>query len=438
MGLTAFFIIILMLLLNSLFAAYEVALLSVSSGRLRLLANEKKLGAQAALAMKNRMEASLAVVQIGITLAGAIAAATGGSGAEERIAPRLEQAMGLSPGWASALAIALIALPLSAVTIVLGELVPKTLAMRSNEWFCLKLSPLMRSLALVVYPAVVAFEWSTKLLVKAFERNMPEGIGSGYELGLAELRAQAYALRSARVIGREQERIILGVIALSNTKVSDILVPLPDIVMLYADAPLTEHLITVHLEGYTRFPVTETPGDAQRIIGYINLKELLFLAKTHPDNSSLRRIVRPLIELAPSLTISQAFSRMMSEHVHLAAVRGEDRAVCGIITLEDILEEVVGDIQDEFDRLPRHVVHSAQHWVVGGGATLARLREALERPGLGADADATTTLADWMAAQTSKKLKGGDVIAVEGLKILVRKMRRQKVLEALVSFDHAE
>jgi putative hemolysin len=293
----------------------------------------------------------------------------------------------------------------------------------------------MRAFALIVYPAVIAFERSTKVLVKALERGMPSEAGPGYEMGLAELRAQAHALRTSRVIGMDQERIIMGVSALTKTKVADILVPPEDVVMLHADAPLTDHLIVVHLEGYTRFPVTEKPGDVQGIIGYVNLKELLFLAKTHPDNPSLRGIMRPLVELAPDLTISQAFSRMMSEHVHLAMVRDEERTIRGIITLEDILEEIVGDIQDEFDRLPRNIVHTGQHWIVGGGATLAQLRGALERPELSPNTPGTTALADWLTTQTSEKLKSGNVLIVEGLRILVRKMRRQKALEVLISIE---
>jgi putative hemolysin len=434
-GLIEIAIIAAMLLLNSLFAAYELALASVSLGRLRLLVDRKKMGAAAALAMKNRMEASFAVVQIGITLVGAIAAATGGSGAEKRIAPRLELVFGLSSGWAEVLAIALVVLPLSAVTIMLGELVPKSLAIRNSEWFCLRLSPFMRAFALVVYPAVVAFEQSTRFFVRWFERGLPEEAGPSYELGLAELRAQAHALRAKRVIGLDQERIIMGASALTKTRVSDILVPAEDIVMLYADGPLTEHLVTVHLDGYTRFPVTEMRGDVQGIIGYLNLKELLLVAKTHPADPSIRQIVRPLVEVSPASTISQAFGRMMSEHVHLALVRDEEGTVRGMITLEDILEEIVGDIQDEFDRFPKTVVHAGQHWIVGGGATLGQLRRAMRRPEWAAGVPETTALADWLTTQVANELKGGDALVIEGTKILVRKMRRKKVFEALMTAD---
>ena len=112
----------------------------------------------------------------------------------------------------------MIVLPLSAVTIVVGELVPKSVAIRNNEWVCLRLSPVMRAFALVVYPAMVFFEWVTKLLVRAFERNVTTGGGGQYEIGLAELRAQTQTLRTSRIIGAEQERIILGASTLAASR----------------------------------------------------------------------------------------------------------------------------------------------------------------------------------------------------------------------------
>jgi putative hemolysin len=430
-------IIVGMVLVNSLFAAFELSLATVSLGRLKLLADQKKGGAAVALAMKNRMEASLAVVQIGVTLAGATAAATCGAGANEGIAPWVQTWLGVSPGLADALSIAMVVIPLSAATIIVGELVPKSLALRHSEWVCLRLSPLMKGFASVVYPGMVFLEWITRILVGVFERRVSTGGGGQYEIGLAELRAQTQTLRTSRIIGAEQERIILGASTLARVKVSDVLVPIEDVVMLDVNASLGEHLVVAHFDGYTRFPVTEKAGDPQAIIGYVNVKDLLVLAKASTDEVSLRSIVRPMVTVYPDISIGRAFSEMMREHVHLTLVRDSKGAAIGMMTLEDILEEIVGDIQDEYDRLPRHVVPAGGNWIVGGGSSLAQLRESLGRPTLGEGKAPETVLADWLQGHAPRRLKGGDTVAIDGLRILIRKMRRQKVREAMISLEPA-
>jgi putative hemolysin len=435
MGVPELVTIAAMLVANGVFAAYELALASVSLGRLRMMAEQRRPGAAAALAMKDRMEASLAVVQIGITLVGAIAAATGGAWAEESFAPWFQTRLGLSRGAADVAAIGLVVLPLSAVTIIAGELVPKSVAIRNSEWVCLGLSPAMRVFALVVYPAVLTFEWVTKALVRVFERRLPADAGTPYEVGLAELQAQARALRASRIIGAEQERIIMGSSALNRVKAGDVLVPAEDIVMLNADGPLAEHIVAIHLDGYSRFPVTEKPGDPQGIIGYVSIKDILLLAQSSPEGPSLRRILRPLPEVPPEVTIGKVFSQMMQEHVHLVSVTDAGGTVRGILTLEDILEEIVGDIQDEHDRLPRRVVPSGRSWIVGGGVTLGQLSSAIGGPAGLASAEPALAFTEWLQRQTPERLKGGTVVTACGLRVLVRKMHHKRVMEALVSTE---
>jgi putative hemolysin len=150
-------VVALMLVLNAVFAAYEIALASVADGRLQALARDGRRGAATAQAMKRDMERSLAVVQLGITLVGIIAGATSGAGAGENLSPVLQQ-YGLSEGLADFLALVVIVIPLTAITIVVGELVPKLFALKNKEWICLQLSPVMHWFALSVWPAVWLLE----------------------------------------------------------------------------------------------------------------------------------------------------------------------------------------------------------------------------------------------------------------------------------------
>jgi putative hemolysin len=426
-------IIAFMVALNAVFAAFELALASVSVHRLEQLVADRRSGARAALRMKGRMEASLAVVQLGITLVGAVAAAVGGAGAVEDISPWLQLKWGFSEGVSDFLALAAIVLPLSAVTIVLGELVPKAFALKNAEWVCRELSPIMQWFAYSVYPAVLSFEWVTKQLLRVVEKRVRRTApDSAQTLGMNELAAQARAMRVGRVISPQQERVIVGAGRLSHMTIVDIMVPATEIKMLNADDRLIDHLITVHLEAHTRFLVTEKPGDPQGIIGYANVKDLFFLAKTHPDNPNVREIIRPLPTFAPNRPIGEAFSRMMAEHLHLALVCDAKGAVLGMITLEDILEEVVGDIQDEFDRLPRVCRPAGRQWLVGGGLPLIRLREVMALPRLGEGMPGEITLNDWVARHDDSTRSAGQTIDVDGVRVLVRKVRRQRIMEALV------
>lgn len=421
-----------MILLNSVFAGYELALTTVNLGRIKLFAEQKRKGAMSALVMKMRMGASLAVVQIGVTIVGAIAAATGGAEAEQTIADFIRSTFAFSRPVARVIAIAAIVLPLSAITIVIGELVPKTIALKNNEKVCLLLSPAMKAFAFIVYPLVHFLELVTNILVRIFERGMPKKI-SQVDLGIVELRAQASALRTSSVIDQDQEKIIIGASNLSRIKVGDIVVPAQDIVTLFADGDITEHFVTVHLEGFTRFPVTEVRSDPQRIIGYVNIKELLFLAKTHPGNPSIREILRPALFLPPEMDIGEALSIMMKGHIHQAIVRNDASVILGMITLEDIIEEVVGEIQDEFDRLPKYINSFGRQYVVGGGVPLSVLFERMNRIDLLPPDLAKISFSDWITGNLNKKPTGGDSLTINKINILIRKVRRNHILEAIVS-----
>ncbi|RIK79886.1 MAG: hypothetical protein DCC68_12235 [Planctomycetota bacterium] len=433
MSISVLAIIALMVLLNSLLAAYELALASARPERLRALAAQRRRGAAAAAYMKERIEGSLAVVQLGITFVGAIAAATGGANAEEQISPWIMQTLGVREGVADFISVALLVVPLSAITIVAGELIPKVFAIRNAEFVCLALSPAMRVFALVAFPIVWVFETVTKLVVAIGSTFVPDHAqGGDRHTGLHELRAQVNLLRASKVIGHEQEQIIIQASRLSDMKVRDIMLPAEDIVMVLADGSLAENLVIAHLDLHTRFPVAGKKGDPQSIVGYVTFKEMILLAKTHPENPQIEEITRPLISLPANLTVSEALRRMLAEHLHLALVRDDEDRVVGMITQEDVFEELFGDILDEFDRLPRHIAPSGRQWILGGGATLGRLRDLLKRPTLGGELSETTTVNDWLHGAAGRRLRGGDVLQIDGASIIVRKVRRRQVTEALL------
>ena len=447
MHLVELLVILLMIGFNSLFAAYEIALASVSIARLQVLARENHLGAKAALYMKENFEASLATVQLGITVLGAIAAATGGAGAEEELAPFFHGWLGVSPSFSEFLAITVIVVPLTLFTIFFGELVPKVFAIRNKELVCLRLSRGMKWFTFSVWPVVWMLEAAVMAIMNWNERRRKSGSLDLHRAESAEfqsLRASAALARASRLIGERQEKIILHTAHLSGRPVREIMLPAEFISMLDVNATLDESLITAHLDMHTRFPVAQRPGDPQSIVGYINLKDMLALMRlTRGEEPTLRTVLRPFPRLSDSTPITGSLERMIREHTHIALVVDAEDKVVGMITLEDILEEFIGEIEDEYDRLPAHVTHSGRAWVVGGGISLQRLKDATgidlaadpPPPASGYPASGypgASTLSNWVSGHLGRPIRGGDELTRNKVRVIVRKIRRQKVLEAQV------
>jgi putative hemolysin len=423
-----------MVLVNGVFAAFEIALASASVARLEVLVRENRSGAAAALHMKQNMEGSLAVAQLGIALAAAIAAATGGAGAQEVLTPALE-GRGLSHRLASVLAISLVVVPLTALTIVFGELVPKLFALRNKEWVCLRLAPVIGWLAVVLRPAVWVLERTATAILTWSERRWQPAADAAARSEAAELQellAVANLARTARLIGAREETIIRGAARLSSRPLREIMLPAEHINLLDVAASPADCLVAAHLHMHTRFPVTERAGDPQAIIGYVNFKDIVAHMRLAPHDPTLRSIVRSVPSLAEDLPVSSALESLMRERTHIALVRAAGGGVVlGMITLEDIIEELVGDIQDEYDLLPVHATASGSGWVVGGGISLARLREAT---GIdltaGLPANGARNLSGWLTGHLGRAAQGGEVIERDGIRVVVRKVRRQSVLEA--------
>ncbi len=422
-----------MILLNSVFAGYEIALASISQHRLERLVNAQTRGAASAVRMKTNIEASLAVVQLGITLVGVIAAATGGAGAEESIEPHFLK-MGLSPTLAQVFAIAVVVAPLTVITIIFGELLPKVFSMRNNEWVCLRLSPLMELFSKCVWPIVWLLERPVTILMEIGENRFlkeDKNVGAIGDSALQELRALASIARTSRLIGIREENIIINAARLSSTTVRSIQLPAQYISMLYLGSSMTDCLIAAHEDMHTRFPVTDSLDDPQKIVGYVNFKDIVASLRISPHDASLRGILRPLPRLPDDLTVSHCLEKLIHERIHIALVMDTSGKVSGMITLEDILEELIGEIHDEYDRLPSHINRSGKGWIVGGNASLGLLKEVckIELP-IDASQKTPVTLNEWVATNLGKPVDGGEVIVLRNLRIVVRKVRRQQVLEA--------
>jgi putative hemolysin len=428
-------IIGLMLALNAVFAAFEMALASISQARLLVLVNQKRAGASSALYLKERIGASLAAAQVGVTLTGAIAAATGGAGVQETFAPRLQEIWQLSHNVAQILAVLGIVLPLSAFTIVFGELIPKVFAIENKEWVCLRLAPFMRAFTWGIWPIAHFFEWCVKGMLRVvrlvFKGRVQEW---GDIAGFHELQAAVSLARTKRLMGAQEERIVLSAAQLSRRRISDIILPASEISMIPSHLTLAEGLLRAHLDLHTRFPICAEENDPQTIEGYITFKDLVTALKMHAATPTVKGIARPIKRLSGDAAISQVLEQMMKEKLHIALVVSNDDKVLGLITLEDIIEELVGDIEDEADSLPTHMHPTSGGWLMGGGVPMNAVSSRIGVPWSASFAhEHTLHLADWCVAVLKRPLRKGETLRAQGMQITVRKLRRRKLAEAFVS-----
>jgi len=425
-------VIILMLVFNAIFAAYEMGLASISRARISILANDRKKGAADAAFMKDRMEASLAVIQLGITLFAAIAAAVGGVGAQAAFAPYLVQTWHISMALAKVMAVTFVIIPLTLATIIFAELVPKMFALNNKEWIVLRLSPIMKVLARITDPFISVIEVIVKKIVVAVARWQP-GTRDTQTPWFHELRAAVSLARTSKLMGEREEKIVLAAAHLSTHLVRDIMIPAQDISMIYAGSTLAHALVKAHLDMHTRFPVCMAENDPQSIQRYINFKDIVSALRVNPSDPTIKGVSRPITTVKEDLPLSKLLEMMIQEKTHIVIVVSLEGPVLGMVTLEDIIEELVGEIEDEFDRLPTHIHPCANGWIMGGGVPITTVASTAGLDWSARFTGRVPTLAEWCAQTLGSPLKGGETIQSDNLRVIPRKFRRKKLSEAVVS-----
>lgn len=421
--------IVLMLCFNAVFAAYEMALASVSKARILHLKEKLAPGAASAFFMKDHLEAGLAVIQMGITMAGAAAAATGGAGVDEYAVPALMNQFGMQQGPATALGITLFVLPLSLFSILFGELIPKVFAIENNELVLLKLSPLFRFLYRLSMPLLVVLEFIIKAAVRTANKLFPSNKKFKEHAGISELRLAAAQARAQSLIGGMEEKIVNSAARLALRNVEDLLTPVESISYLPAEMKLPDALIRAHMDLHTRFPVARKEGVPGEITGYVNFKDIVNALKMGSATADVAGITRPIEKIPAGTPAPRALEEMVAKNIHMAVITGEDGQVAGLLTLEDIIEQLIGSMEDEYDRLPRYVYSSGAGLIAGGGVKIAKVYRGLGLKWKGE----TLTLAAWLERSLGRAPAGSDLVKAGGIVVLVRKTRRRKASECLVT-----
>ena len=364
-------IIALLILVNGLFAMAEIAIVSARKTRLQQQAQAGDKRALAALELANAPTRFLATVQIGITLVGIVTGAFGGATLAEKLADALRQVPPLAP-YGEAIGFAVVVLPIAYLTLVIGELVPKRLGLNNAEQVAARLAPFMRTISRLASPAVRSLSLSTDLVLRLL------GVRPGQEAPVSEEEISLLLEHGTRagVFQPAEQEMVEQVFLFGDATVKSIMTPRPEIVWLNLDDPAEEQSRVVAAGGHSRYPVAR--GDLDHVLGLVFIKNLL-AACLDAGTVDIEAALQPALFLPESATALEAVARLKEKHIDAALVIDEYGGLEGLITVDDILRAIVGDIPTPGRAAePGAVRREDGSWLLDGALPVAQAKRLLD------------------------------------------------------------
>jgi magnesium and cobalt exporter, CNNM family len=415
-------LVVVFVLVGGVFAGAEIALVSLREAQVRVLSERGRRGRALArlLADPNRF---LAAVQVGVTLAGFLSAAFGASTLAEPFSDWLVS-RGLGEGVADPLALVLVTLVISYVSLVVGELTPKRLALQRAEGFSLLVARPLDMIARLSRPVIWLLSVSTNVLVRLLGGDPRAG---GEAISQEELRDLVAAHES---LSTDERRLIDEVFRAGDREVREVMTPRTEVEFLDGSTTVSRAARQVAESGWSRYPVTGR--DQDDVVGFVHVRDLLF--PTHPAGraATVGDVAREVKRLPGTAGVLTALSEMRRENQHLAIVVDEYGGTDGIVSLEDLIEEVIGEIYDEYDE---EVVADADerpggpHDVDG----LLNLDDFAEVTGLRLPEGPYETVAGFVLAELGRIPGVGDAVEVEGRTLTVLELDGRRIARLSVT-----
>jgi CBS domain containing-hemolysin-like protein len=364
------FFAIVLVALNGFFVAAEFALVKVRPTQLDPWVSEGLGRAKVARHMVRHLDAYLSATQLGITLA-SLALGWIGEPAFAWIITPLVRSFTDDPKVLHSVALTTSFLVITILHIVLGELAPKSVAIRKSEATTLAIAWPLFVFYKLTYPAIYLLNHTANYLLKLVGiAPVSEGELAHDEEELRLLLASSHA----SAVSKQTRELLDNIFELKHRVARQIIVPRQDVIYLSTTRTMAENLRSARRSGHTRFPLCE--GDLDHVIGLIHIKDLF--RKERPI-TSLREVAREIAFVPETLELDRLLKRMRTERFHLAAVIDEYGGVSGVVTLEDVIEEIVGQIQDEFDvETPEIRIEEDGSYVVSGGMLIEDLEDAID------------------------------------------------------------
>lgn len=431
----AFGLVLLFVLVGGVFAATEMALVSLRETQLDSLEKSGVRGAKVARLARDP-NTFLAAVQIGVTVAGFLSAAYGATTLAPDVAPLLQR-IGLPEGASESVALIVMTLVIAYLSLVFGELVPKRLALQRPAPIALAVAPPLSRFATVMRPVIWLLSRSTNAVVRLLGGN-PEAASD--EMSEAELR---HLVGQHKDLEADERQILQDVFAATDRSLREVMRPRGEVDFLDASVTLVQAREVIRRTPHSRFPVTRHHS-VDDVIGFVHVRDLLSHDDTtvggEPETTTIRSLVRDITVMPSSGRVLTALAQMR-EGVHMALVVDEYGGTDGIVTLEDIVEELVGDIRDEYD--PAHDGSSHRHGTslragpdegvdVEGGM---HLNDFAELTGTELSVERFSTVAGLVLEHLQRIPVTGDVVLVDGNRLTVLEMDGRRIARVHVAAD---
>jgi putative hemolysin len=420
-------VIVLLTLLEGIFVAAEIALVSMRRTRIEQLVEAGDRAARRVQRLQAQPGRFLAVTQIGLTFLGFLASAYAAVSLTVQLKELLES-LGVGTSIAEPVSLIVVTLLLALFTIVFGELVPKSLALAHTERYALTLSGFVDFLLRPLSPLVRLLTF----LTSAVSRALGAGRIDESQMSTEELRFIVERGAEQGTLEAEEEQMINAVIELGDRRVHEVMVPRIAIVALPATATLEDAIDKVVEGGHSRIPIYEDTVD--EVVGILYAKDLLpFLKGGTSSRPSLRSLLRTPVFVPESMSIDDLLHEFQRRKVHLAIVLDEYGGTAGLVTIEDLLEEIVGEIQDEYDvEEPMIVKISDDEARVDGRAAVDDLEELFDTQLGLEDEDEYDTVGGLIYHRVGGIPSAGDEVEVDGLRLTVESTDGRRVGKVLV------
>lgn len=413
-------IILIFICLNGFFAAAEIAVVTLRKTRIKQMIDEGRKNADSLGRLRENPEKFLATIQIGVTMAVALASAISGAMAVRFLKPFLETVpVSIIAASSDAVSIAIVAIIITYFSVVLGELIPKSIALSHPEAVGLFLAPKIEKFSKLASIFVTILTVSTNVLLKPFGKKAFRERGYISE---EEIKMLIEEGKEKGIFEAAEKELIHSVFAFTDIFVKEVMVPSPQMVTIGINMPIDEVKHIIFEEKFSRYPVIGK--DINDIRGILHAKDF-FNTLLMSENVIVRRIVKPPLFAPETLKISSLLKEMQRKRVHMAIVIDEYGAVSGLVTLEDLIEEIIGEIRDEFD-VESPVIHiSDGTMIIDASISIRDLQEdyRIEIP----ESPEYETLGGFIVTFLQRIPEPGDEIIADNMKLRIVEMVGRRI-----------